>query len=371
MGKDLHEKAFDEGTIKKLEIFESYTKEWLPTFIMSSCPEVFIFDLFAGPGYSVANQPGSPIRILRQINQQIGNIFANKTKVYLLLNEYDKEKANCLKDACSAYCNANPELNRAVESKLLVWKVISYDCCDILPRVISCVKQYRSLLFLDQNGIKFISDEYFLPLCCSEKVDFLYYISSSYILRFGNTPEFKSIVDINVEEAKKHPYERIHRVILKQLQTKIPSSSKTKLYPFSIKKGGNIYGIVFGASHPRAVDKFLRTAWKENEINGEANFDIDHDIDKMQPSLFGDEYRLLTKIEIFQNDLRERIVSGQLKNNKEVYDYTIGHGHISSHADPILRELKKAKTIDYDGPSPRVNYENVYKKHTIVSFRIL
>lgn len=93
MGKDLHEKAFDEGTIKKLEFFESYTKEWLPTFIMSSCPEVFIFDLFAGPGYSVANQPGSPIRILRQINQQIGNIFANKTKVYLLLNEYDKEKA--------------------------------------------------------------------------------------------------------------------------------------------------------------------------------------------------------------------------------------------------------------------------------------
>lgn len=32
--KNLHDKAFDDTTITKLEIFENYTKEWLPTFIM-------------------------------------------------------------------------------------------------------------------------------------------------------------------------------------------------------------------------------------------------------------------------------------------------------------------------------------------------
>lgn len=35
MQKDLHEKPFDEGTLKKLDIFEAYTKQWLPTFIMN------------------------------------------------------------------------------------------------------------------------------------------------------------------------------------------------------------------------------------------------------------------------------------------------------------------------------------------------
>ncbi|MDR0506513.1 MAG: hypothetical protein LBH32_06830 [Dysgonamonadaceae bacterium] len=34
--KDLHSKPFDKGTITKLEIFENYAKEWLPTFVMSS-----------------------------------------------------------------------------------------------------------------------------------------------------------------------------------------------------------------------------------------------------------------------------------------------------------------------------------------------
>lgn len=41
---DLHEKAFDEGTIVKLELFEEYANEWLPTFIMSHYKEVWIFD---------------------------------------------------------------------------------------------------------------------------------------------------------------------------------------------------------------------------------------------------------------------------------------------------------------------------------------
>ena len=31
---DLHRQPFDEGTITKLEIFEAYTKEWLPVFVM-------------------------------------------------------------------------------------------------------------------------------------------------------------------------------------------------------------------------------------------------------------------------------------------------------------------------------------------------
>jgi hypothetical protein len=28
-----HEKPFDEGTLTKLEIFQLYTREWLPVFL--------------------------------------------------------------------------------------------------------------------------------------------------------------------------------------------------------------------------------------------------------------------------------------------------------------------------------------------------
>ena len=43
---DLHSKPFDEQTLTKLELFEDYAKEWIPTFVMSSLPEVCVFDFF-------------------------------------------------------------------------------------------------------------------------------------------------------------------------------------------------------------------------------------------------------------------------------------------------------------------------------------
>ena len=49
-GKNLHSEPFSEETITKLEIFEAYAREWLPTFIMSGVKMVYIFDFFAGSG---------------------------------------------------------------------------------------------------------------------------------------------------------------------------------------------------------------------------------------------------------------------------------------------------------------------------------
>ena len=89
-----------------------------------------------------------------------------------------------------------------------------------------------------------------------------------------------------MEDAKKAPYQFIHRSIITELRKKLPKNTKLKLYPFSIKKGANIHGIIFGASHPRAVDKFLYISWKRNEVNGEANFDIDGDTQKNQIDIF-------------------------------------------------------------------------------------
>ena len=44
---------------------------------------------------------------------------------------------------------------------------------------------------------------------------------------------------------------------------------------FSIKKGANIYGLIFGSAHPLGIEKFLRVCWKVDPVRGEANFDID------------------------------------------------------------------------------------------------
>lgn len=367
MGKNLHSKPFDDGTLKKLEIFELYTKEWLPTFIMSKSQYICIFDFFAGTGYDLNNIPGSPIRILRQVKGQLGNIYQNKTKVYLIFNEFDKTKSEQLKNACDIFVDSDNELKRAKANKVLNYKIFQEDFTKLFPRLIKYINKYPSLVFLDQNGVKFTSDEYFMPLVESKCTDFLYFISSSYVARFGDTDEFLKHISYDKERAQKEPPTWIHRNILDQLRKRIPKGNKTKLYPFTIKKNVNVYGIVFGASHPRAVDKFLTTAWKENSINGEANFDIYDDQNKIQLDLFGN--KSLTKIEKFQRDLRDGLMTKQLKTNKDVYDYTLEQGHIPSHAVEEMKKMKKEELIKYDR-TPKVNYDQVYKHENIVTYNI-
>jgi hypothetical protein len=133
------------------------------------------------------------------------------------------------------------------------------------------------------------------------------------------------------------------------------------LHPFSLKKGSNIHGIIFGASHPRAVDKFLAIGWKRNGTNGNANFDIDDDCKKSQLDLFTGQN--LTKIESFKNEVEKLILNKEISNNFELLDYVYSHGHIPKHASDCLKQLKKDGKVTYDSRSPQVTYDNVHKNN--------
>ena len=367
--KDLHNHPFDEGTITKLEIFENYTKEWLPTFIMS-CPnkDLWIFDFFAGTGRDISGVAGSPIRLLQQIKEQVGNIFKQKCNINVCLNEWDKNKYATLESCCEDFINNDNELKRLKNRHLF----LHYRNCDfakLFPKTLTTIANHPSLIFLDQNGMKFLADKYLLDLECLSQTDFLYFLSSSYFVRFGGTQAFQTNLNIDINKIKENPYKYIHKSILEQLKGKLPNDSKLKLYPFTIKKGSNIYGIIFGAKHPRAVDKFLKTAWDKNNINGEANFDIDDDLGKIQLDLF--EGKRPNKIERFQNELQDKLLEKSLRTNKDVLDYTLECGHIPPHASDRIKQMKKEGILTFSEKSPLVNYDQVYKNNRIITYQIL
>ncbi|KAB2881245.1 three-Cys-motif partner protein TcmP [bacterium] len=365
--KDLHEEPFDDSTIAKLEIFEDYAQAWLPTFIMQGVPKICIFDFFAGTGYDKIGIAGSPIRILEQIKVQLGHVFQKKTKIEVYLNEFEpnKKKQNkfeLLKRSCSNYLNENKDVERAIEIHYL-----NHDFEEIFPLLLSKIRDFPSLVYLDQNGIKFLSDKYFLELEKTRQTDFLYFVSASYFWRFGENLEFKMHLDIDMTEAKKHPYKFIHRSIIEQLRKKLPTGTKLKLYPFSLKKGANIYGIIFGASHPFAVDKFLTIAWRRNETNGQANFDIDEDAQKEQVDMFFG--KKLTKVEDFKQNVRRKVLNREIINNFQLYDFALEEGHIGTHAAECLKHMKKNNEITYDGISPLVTYDNVYNQKRQLEYK--
>ncbi len=171
-----------------------------------------------------------------------------------------------------------------------------------------------------------------------------------------------------MDAAKKDPYKFIHRNIIEQLRNKLPNKTKLKLYPFSLKKGANIHGIIFGASHPSAVDKFLNIAWTRSPINGDANFDIDEDTRKNQLDMFSN--KRLTKIEGFKENLRAKVLAMEITNNFEALKFVYEEGHIGKHASECLKKMKSESEINYEGTSPLVTYENVYKMKKKIEYKI-
>ncbi len=366
--KDLHENPFDESTIAKLEIFEDYAQAWIPTFVMNGAETICIFDFFSGTGYDKNNVEGSPIRILKKIKEQIGNIFQKKVKIKVYFNEWEpnkkvQNKFQLLEKACIDFLNENKDVARAIDLK-----IFNENFETLFLKLLPFIKLYPSLVYLDQNGIKFLSEKYFLELEKIKQTDFLYFVSAGYFWRFGDSNEFKSHFDIDITEAKKDPYKFIHRKVIEQMRKKLPLKTQLKLYPFSLKKGSNIHGIIFGASHPRAVDKFLSIAWKRNEVNGQANFDIDDDAKKDQLLLFGEQK--LTKKNEFKQNVRNKILNKEIKNNFELLDYTFEEGHIGNHAAECLKEMKKNGEVIYDSTSPLVTYDNVYKLKKKLEYKL-
>ena len=169
----------------------------------------------------------------------------------------------------------------------------------------------------------------------------------------------KIFPDLDPRIIREANYYDVHRIILNKYKGLLPSKSQTKLYPFSIKKGTNIYGIIFGAKHPRAIDKFLKIAWDRNKLNGEANFDIDEESINIQDDLFTG--RRLTKKEKFEQEIEKFILAKKEVTNKELYDFTLEAGHIPEHANKKVREMKENRKLDYTGHT-NISYNKCYKE---------
>ncbi len=349
MPGDIHNQPFDKDTITKLEIFERYLEAWLPVFINSpGYDSVNICDFFAGPGSDMQDCPGSPLRILGALDKFQDEIVRKRLRIQVILNEFDPDKAEQLQSTVGS----KTEQIRQCFNDLLSVECHSEEFQEIFERRYADLEAQPNLIFIDQNGIKEVNDTVFQKLIALKATDFLFFISSSYLRRFAGTPGFQTYFPyLDAVEIQNARHEDVHRIILEYYKQMIPPGNDTRLYPFAIKKGANIYGLVFGSKHPLGVEKFLNIAWDESRLNGEANFDIDDDTEKLEPTLFDNDptFRLLTKIQLFEQELEKFILGRGEVTNREVYDFTLEHGHRPSHGYSAIIELRRAGKVIYDG----------------------
>lgn len=341
---DFHNKPFDEGTLTKLQIFELYAREWFPVFLSPSNPflsAIHVFDFFAGPGTDCKKVLGSPLRLLRQLQEYQRRQGWEKVHIQVHFYDENSDKTAELTENIANYGLRLPNVDFDIQS-------LRFD--DAFRASASTLADPRAakLVFIDQTGVAQVTPEVFRKLVHSPTCDFLFFISSSTLHRFRDHPAIKQKI------VRPEDYYHVHRVVLEHYRGLRTTGQEYYLAPFSIKKGANIYGIIFGSAHPLGIDKFLEVAWRQDEFSGEANFPIDREnilpdqlllpMPEVQPS----------KITVFENELEKLLRDGRLLNEVDVMRACFEYGVKRQHARPVLSKLKKEGIIDLDFQVPDV-----------------
>jgi len=344
--KDFHNKAYDPGTITKLKIFEAYVQAWLPVFLSKPNPSfdsVHVFDFFSGPGTDSADNLGSPLRILKQLQiyKEHGLSGWPLVKKHVHFSDLDAIKVGQLAETIASYQATLPELS--IEMKAESFEQALTRNQDVLLN-----RKFAKLLIIDQFGVDAVSDDVFRFLVNCPTTDFIFFLSSSTLHRFRNHDAIKQKIP-ELEDSY-----HVHRAAYQYFRDLLPKGRETYLGQFSIKKGANTYGLIFGSQHPLGIHKFLEVAWKNDRIRGEANFDVDRDnIGQDELLLALDEFKP-KKLNRFETELEKAFDNRCFAHEFDILKFCIENGMTNQHAKSTILKLKKAGRIACEFSAPNI-----------------
>jgi three-Cys-motif partner protein len=338
---EFHEQPFDEATELKLQLFRGYIREWLPVFLTrhrkrrQKYTQANIYDFFAGPGQDAEGNPGSPAIIVEELKrycEERRSLKADNVDVCLVFNDDNQEhirklqsfigEMSCPRDCCHIKYTSQPFQDAL---------------CDCLPDIQR--RGSANLIIMDQFGVKEVTPKTLRQLADCSTTDILFFISSSFVRRFIEQPVIAKRFQLRLEDIKTVDYNDTHRLICTYYRTEL-RDKEYYLAPFSIKKGSNIYGVIFGSGHLLGLEKFLTVCWAQDKITGEANYNIDGDFSwSGKKSLFKED-NVIKKQDLFGQDLTS-FIETQSPDNREIYQFCLIHGFLPRHAREILNPMQK------------------------------
>lgn len=334
-----HDRPFDQATLLKIDIFRGYIREWLPVFLSSGVrEEVGIFDLFCGPGADVNGQEGSPLAILGELNNYLESANlprARNLEIGLHFNDANGRHVAALQD--------HPKVRNDSSRCEVTFSASDFEEAlgEHLPFMRR--KDTAALVFLDQCGVRQVSESILKELIQCPTTDVLFFISSDYVRRFSDTLEIQRYFPkLSGAEIKSLPHSVVHRYLCKNYyRSLVPNGVSYYLAPFSIKKdvSPNVYGVIFGSGNLLGLEKFLKVCWEKDKVTGEANFNIDEDYNWDGERFAFPDFASPRKHEQFETSLLE-YVAGTTRTNHEVYRFTLEAGFLPKHASRFLKKLQ-------------------------------
>ncbi len=358
---DFHERRFDEETQCKLDIYRQYLRSWLPVFLhREDIRSIQIFDFFAGPGHDGAGNAGSPVIASEEIALSLSkNVTAprDRKRVLLYLNEPDEKRYAVLIN------ETMPQIRKQNGDLEIILKKERFS--SILQEGLGYMRKpgAANFVFLDQFGIKETTHDVLLEIWKCPTTDMMFFVSSSCVNRFKNDNHLQRYLPpLEPTEYGIMDGHNATRLLHRAYTRWIPPDMTYYLGQFSIKRNANIYGLIFGSRHPLGLDKFLQVAWNKDNLQGEANFDIDNDnISTHQLYLFT-ERKKSTKIKVFEQHLKDDLLKGNLRTNLELYLYGLRNGMLARHVREAVSRLQQEGVIPTQ--KLKISYDAWKNRHT-------
>lgn len=366
MAKDINKEVFPEETLLKLDIFAKCFREWFPVFVNDLyTKKIIVIDFFAGRGKDANEKFGSPLLLLNEVQGKHCDIISkNGKEVILAFNEIDKPKCSELKtniESFMAQCLQNCKREKCVYNYENFYssdfKKMFY--LNTAIKRILADRDCAKFILLDQYGFKQVDENIFQRLVDSPRTDFIFFISSSFIKRFKEEDSTKKYINTENIPFESDPQE-CHKLIADYFRNLVPQDKEYYIHHFTIKNGANYWGLIFGTNHSLGMEKFLRVCWKEDVYSGESNFNINNDYEKDSLFYTGETNN---KKENIKNDLKTKILSGEISNNIIGLKYALKKGCLPDVFVSVVQELVKEQLIDCQ---PKMNRQtaNIHKALT-------
>lgn len=345
--KESQTKMYEHSEVK-VKLLQTYLQRYFNILNNSKfIGDIHYYDLFCAEGIYSNGGKGSPIIVLEAIKNAF---YASKNrngqsgKFHCLFNDIDIAKINTLKNNIEKHKLHYPEIG-LINFANKDYQVL---CPEISNRIKSIKKNEKAFIFIDPYGYKEIRISDIKSLLENGKSEVLLFLPTHFMFRFSENGTPESLYDFITEIVPENewPESKTGLEFIDNLKEAFKKYLGGSIFvdTFVISREKNqFFCLFFFTSHIYGFDRMLDAKWKLDEEDGRgwkynaSSDDLFSCIEK-EPNIKKFEDTLYT------------FLKGQKKNNKEVYEFTLRNGHLTTHTNQILKKWQDDKSLITNTP---------------------
>jgi len=315
----------------KVRLLGEYLKRYLNIICNDRYTKrIKIFDLFCGEGLYENGGEGSPLLTLRQVNDiHFLNVAKSSSipKIDCHFNDIEESKVKKVEQSIKDKLLYYPEFG-ALQFSTEDYQV-QYDyLLTQLPKL-KALNQ-KAFIFIDPYEYKHIKASQIKNLLSNGNSEVLLWLPTQFMYRFANNGTPEALKDFITEIIPNFSAWRPGNVwnFISDFKQGFQKNLGNNFFvdTFTIQKDTNtVFCLFFFTSHIKGFEKMLEAKWEIDTEYGKGwNYTGN------TPSLFHEYKTNPLEIQL------KKFLKAKLRNNREVYEFTLRHGFLPKHTNEIF-----------------------------------